>query len=138
MYRFIVRAEMLIEAKTQYAALAEVQDVLNKAKAEISMLSAELASSTNPANNKPVKSPEEFNTFIGWLNDAQNQRKITDKELGAIAGGTVSNWRKGHIPKTTTLGKLADWGGVPIGELIALAERTPKKAATGVQPNAGE
>jgi transcriptional regulator with XRE-family HTH domain len=58
-----------------------------------------------------------WNTLVELCNNKGVSPNFVAKELG-ITSGTVTSWKKGGIPRDTTLRKIADYFGVTVDELL--------------------
>lgn len=72
-----------------------------------------------------------------------NQKNTTPtnvvKELG-IAVGSVTKWKNGVVPRSTTLQKIADYFGVTVESLLAdteTTEKAPTKVLSPITPELG-
>lgn len=62
-----------------------------------------------------------WNTLVELCNKKGVSPNFVAKELG-ITSGTVTSWKKGGIPRDTTLRKIADYFGVSVSYLIGAVD----------------
>lgn len=58
-----------------------------------------------------------WNVFVKLCNEKNTKPNPVAKELG-IPSGSVTDWKNGKIPRSTTLQKLADYFGVTTDYLL--------------------
>jgi transcriptional regulator with XRE-family HTH domain len=68
-----------------------------------------------------------WNTLVELCNNKGISPNFVAKELG-ITSGTVTSWKKGGIPRDTTLRKIADYFGVSVSYLIGTVDDPDPKA----------
>ena len=60
-----------------------------------------------------------WNRFVELCNQKGVSPNFVAKELG-ITSGSVTSWKKGSVPRDTTIKKIADYFGVPVSYLTGL------------------
>jgi transcriptional regulator with XRE-family HTH domain len=68
-----------------------------------------------------------WNTLVELCNNKGVSPNFVAKELG-ITSGTVTSWKKGGIPRDTTLRKIADYFGVSVAYLLDVVDDPDPKA----------
>ena len=62
-----------------------------------------------------------WNRFVELCNQKSVSPNFVAKELG-ITSGSVTSWKKGSVPRDTTLKKIADYFGVTVSYLTGLVD----------------
>ena len=67
-----------------------------------------------------------WETFVRLCNEKGTKPNPVAKELG-IASGTLTWWKNGRIPSSSTLHKIADYFGVTVEYLLGKETEKPQK-----------
>ena len=73
-----------------------------------------------------------WETFVRLCNEKGTRPNPVAKELG-IASGTLTWWKNGRIPSSSTLHKIADYFGVTVEYLLGKEEKGAKKENPSVE-----